>query len=204
VVDHLRAAHACHTVILYGSLGALAPEPDPASDLDVMAVSAQGPARRDSSIVAGLALDAWIYPAPAESIDESYLVLLRDGAVLAEEGSSGRDLIERARRVFARGPAPVESAERAHRLAWARRTVGRVRARGAGSGEGRYRRAVLLVELLEWWFRLRSMWFLGPRDALAWLEAHRPDDHRALAAALDPAATPDDLARAVDRVFAHD
>lgn len=203
VVDHLRAAHDCHTVVLYGSLRALGPDAAPWSDVDVMAISGAGPPRRDTSIVAGLALDAWIYPAPADAIADEYLILLRSAVVLAEQGSLGRDLVARARAVFERGPALIETSEHAHRLAWARRTVERIRAR-PDAGESRYRRATLVVELLEWWFRLRGQWFTGPRDALDLLAAQRPGDHAALTRSMAPDATPDDLQRAVDRVFATD
>lgn len=204
IVDHLRSAHACHTVVLYGSLRALGPDAKPWSDVDLMAMSHEGPARRDTSIVAGLALDAWIYPEPADAIEEGHLILLREGIVLVEEGSQGRNLVERARRIYERGPKPTDAAERAHRLAWATRTVARLRAHPPESGEMRFRKATLVVELLEWWFTLRGMWFLGPRAGLEWLAANRPPAHADLSCALDPSCTPNELARAIDAVFLQD
>jgi hypothetical protein len=57
-----------------------------------------------------------------------------------------------------------------------------------GDAEGNYRRAWLLTALLEDWFQLRGLWYLGPKNALAHLRIHEPGLHDAFETALGPDA----------------
>ena len=57
-----------------------------------------------------------------------------------------------------------------------------------GDAEGNYRRAMLLYQLLEDYFRAQDRWYLGPKASFAWLAAHDPAAYRAFQAALAPGA----------------
>jgi hypothetical protein len=63
--------------------------------------------------------------------------------------------------------------------------------------EADYRRAWLLMALLEDYFALRHLWYLGPKRSFRWLEAHEPRVHAAFREALRPGADVDAIRRLV-------
>jgi hypothetical protein len=111
----------------------------------------------------------------------------------------GARLLARLAAVDAAGPQPLAPDEAAARRVWAQKMVARIR---RGDLEAHYRRAWLLTALLEDWFLLRRRWYRGPKEALRWLEAHAPEAHAAFAAALDPGADVEAIARLAAQVTA--
>jgi len=97
-------------------------------------------------------------------------------------------------------PPPVPRAELEARRTWCKKMVGRVRRGGPADVEAHYRRAWLLVDLLELYFVLRGKHFTGPKESLLWLAAHDEDAHQAFAAALVPGAPVEAIEALVSRV----
>lgn len=64
-----------------------------------------------------------------------------------------------------------------------------------GDVTANYRRVSFLAELLDDYFKLRTLWYLGPKESLAWLEAHDERAYRAFEEALLPGAPLDAIAR---------
>jgi predicted nucleotidyltransferase len=186
--------HKCHTVILYGSRARGAA--DESSDWDVLGVRAEGPSIREALSLGDAWLDAFIHPeSHFEKLDEGTLRFL-GGRVLVDQHGFGKRLLERVAAFEKQGPPPL--ADEAAIRAWYPKMLARI---ARGDIEARYRRAWLRFDALEAWFRLRRMWYRGPKESFAYLAAHDPAAYAVFARALDPAATDDDLAALVASVL---
>ncbi len=182
--------HRCHTVILYGSRAK--GTADAGSDWDVLGVRSEGASMREARPLGDAWLDAFIHPeSHFEKLDEGCLRFL-DGRVLVDQQGFGKRLLERIAAFERQGPPPL--ADEAALRAWYPKMLARI---ARGDVEARYRRAWLLFDALEAWFRLRGKWYRGPKESLAWMAAHEPAAHAVFARALDPASNDDDLAALV-------
>lgn len=182
--------HRCHTVILYGSRAK--GTADPGSDWDVLGVRAEGASMREARPLGDAWLDAFIHPeSHFEKLDEGCLRFL-DGQVLVDQQGFGKRLLERIAAFERQGPPPL--ADEAALRAWYPKMLARI---ARGDVEARYRRAWLLFDALEAWFRLRGKWYRGPKESLAWMSAHEPAAYAVFARALEPSSNDDDLAALV-------
>jgi predicted nucleotidyltransferase len=189
--------HGCHTVILYGSWAR--GDATGESDIDVLCIRDDGPSFRDSRLVDGIYLDAFVYPVTAfASIDPALLRIL-GGAVLRERDGLGDQLLGRVNDLFARGPDPIADDDRHARIVWAHRCLDRIR--GADEAEADYRRMYLLVQALDDWFTLRGRWFPGSKEGFAWLRRHDPAAYERFAAAFRPNASHEAIAALVRAVY---
>lgn len=186
--------HKCHTVLLYGSRAH--DRASVGSDWDVLGVRADGPSVREARSLGDGWLDAFIHPeAHFEKLDEGCLRFL-DGRVLVDQRGFAKNLLSRITAFEKQGPPPL--ADEAAMRAWYPKMLARV---SRGDVEARYRRAWLLFDSLEAWFRLRRRWYRGPKESLAWLAANEPAVHAIFARALEPTANDDDLAALVSCVL---
>lgn len=70
-----------------------------------------------------------------------------------------------------------------------------------GDMESKYRRVELLFQALENYFKLRGLWYRGPKAGLPWLARHDPELYTAFARAFEPHASLEDLRALVQRVL---
>lgn len=196
IVAELADSHGVHTILLYGSRAD--GSPGPASDYDIAAFAAVDRTIRITRQEGETFLDVFVYPEQQLDSNSEEFLKLAGGLVLREREDVGRRLIERAGRLLEAGPDPLPADERAALRDWARKMLLRIR---RGDAEGDYRRVWLLTELLPDYFRLRGLWYLGPKKALVWLAAHDPAVHDAFVAALAPGAGDGALAALVDLVL---
>lgn len=196
IVAELAASHGAHTILLYGSRAD--GSAGPASDCDIAAFAAVDRTIRITRQEGETFLDVFVYPEQQLESGADEFLKLAGGLVLREREDAGRRLIERAGRLLEAGPDPLPADERAALRDWARKMLLRIR---RGDAEGDYRRVWLLTELLPDYFRLRSLWYLGPKKALAWLADNDAAVHAAFVAALAPGAGDAALAALVDRVL---
>jgi hypothetical protein len=180
----LDACHPARAIVLYGSHadGSATPE----SDHDLACFADVTASVRDARWCHGTFLDAFVYP--MSKLDEEpgdELLKLREAVVLRDVDGRAAALIERVRQRHAAGPAPVPPDELQVMRVWAWKMVDRA---ARGDAEGNYRRHWLLMQLLEDYFALRARWYLGPKRALAWLQAHEPDVFALFERALAPEA----------------
>ena len=70
-----------------------------------------------------------------------------------------------------------------------------------GDVEGNYRRHWLLYQLLDDYFYLRRLWYLGPKESFTWLKTNDPPAYDAFVTALKPAAPDAGIASLVDLVL---
>jgi hypothetical protein len=194
-VYELTVKHGCHTVILYGSRsrGDFTDE----SDYDLAGFRDSGPGLRDARLLNGKYLDAFIYPHAETEGHEKNFLHLRNGTVLTEQKEYGTNLLERIEQVFKAGPSVLSEDEKAALRVWIRKMLKRST---QGDVEGDHRRAWLQFELLQIYFQLRNLWYLGSKESLDWISRHDPAAFEAFKKALKPGATHSDLenlARAV-------
>jgi predicted nucleotidyltransferase len=188
VIQELTQHHGCHTVVLYGSRAR--GDATGESDWDVAGVRPERDGIfdvvRDARLFHGAYLDAFVYTESALSkLDDEELLKFVGGRVVLERDSTGSELLERARAVEARGPAPLRDDQERMERTWVEKTLARA---GRGDTEGNFRRVWLLVDLLPLYFRLRGRWYRGPKESLVWLALHDPVTSRAFERALSPGA----------------
>jgi predicted nucleotidyltransferase len=199
IIEELKTRHGCHTIILYGSRAR--DEHNDSSDYDVLGVRPAGEREHDAREFEGGYLDAFIYSEPALATLEPDMIRLRSGRVLLEKNGSGRQLIARANELFAAGPKPLPEQEARALRAWVVKTLSRISRGGPEDVEANYRRVWLLHDLLELYFKLRTQWYLGPKEALLWLRQNDPAAYAAFEAALRTDASRGALRVLADRVL---
>ena len=197
IASALMAAHGCHTTILYGSRAR--GDATVHSDVDLICIREDGPAVRDARIVNGLYLDAFIYPETSLKTLEPSLLRVLGGVVLRERGGFGSALLTQLQELHDRGPAPLPEDERRALIVWSRKMLDRFR--GQRGLEASYRRMSLLPQALEDYFRLRSLWFRGSKEAFAWLLQHDSPAYTAFERAADPGASDGDFSELVQLVY---
>lgn len=192
ICTELSQRRGVHTVLLYGSRANGTEDQD--SDYDIAAFGPCEQAVRDTRMVGGGFLDAFIYPDSLLLQPGAELLKLRRSVVLVQRTQEADRFLQGLEALFAQGPAALPPDEISARKAWAWKMVARLE---RGDAEGHYRRAWLLTSLLEDYFALRQQWFEGPKKALRWLREQDPATAAALAAALQPGALPETIRLAV-------
>jgi hypothetical protein len=92
--------------------------------------------------------------------------------------------------LFERGPERLPPDEIQARKTWALKMASRSQ---RGDTEGNFRRAWLLVALLEDYFLIRGQWYQGPNKALRWLHEYDPASYQAFSLALQPNASQESI-----------
>jgi predicted nucleotidyltransferase len=187
--------YGAHTVHLYGSRanGTHGPE----SDFDIAAFAAVDATVRVARFHEGQYLDAFIYPERIlENATEEHLRLLGSKVVLQKEGCGDSFLISLAE-IYRQGPKPKPAYEVEMLKVWAHKMARRME---RGDDEGNYRRVWLLTAILEDYFHIHGLWWLGPKKALQWLETNDTPTHKRFASALKPTASSQAIVDLVERV----
>lgn len=197
IVDELVASWGAHTILLYGSRADGSAGPD--SDWDIAAFADLPDVVRITRPFEATFLDVFVCPeSQLETPTPEHLKLV-GAVVLMERDGAGQRLLHRLDDLLSAGPAALPADELQARRDWARKMLVRIR---RGDAEGHYRRAWLLMALLEDYFALRGLWYRGPKKSLSWLSRHDPAAHAAFVAALEPGAPYDAIAALVDIVLA--
>ena len=184
VCNELIATHAVHTILLYGSRADESASTD--SDYDVAAFGAIGKSFRVARLVDGAYLDVFVYPETLLLDPTEEYLKLRGSHVVMQRSDEAEDFLSKLEGIFRRGPEPLPSDEIAARKVWAHKMVARMR---RADFEGNYRRVWLLTALLEDYFHLRGLWYLGPKKALRWLQQFDISTYDAMQLALRPNAS---------------
>jgi predicted nucleotidyltransferase len=195
LAEDLRTRHGCHTVILYGSRAGGDARPE--SDYDLAGFGAAKATYRDARTLRGRYVDAFVHP-EAKLLDPPRdLLHVRGGVVLFEKDGAGARFLAALEEMFKAGPERLPDDEIAALRVWAWKMLDRA---AASDTEGDYRRAWLLMALLEDYFALRHRWYLGPKRGFQWLAANEPAVHAAFAEALRPGVDPAAIERLVAMV----
>lgn len=195
ICDELVAAHGVHTILLYGSRADASANAD--SDYDIAAFGPVAKEFRVARVLHGAYLDVFVYPADALAAPGVEFLKLRGSRIIRQRGTDADDALATLNAVFDRGPELLPADEIEARKVWAHKMLARMQ---RGDPEGHYRRSWLLMALLEDYFQLRGLWYLGPKKALRWLQQADPATHAAMVQALAPGAGDDAIAALVQRV----
>ncbi len=165
IVVLLQETYNTPTVILYGSRAR--GNQTATSDYDIACFGIDCKPVRHAQIHNGAYIDAWIYPQEKLENPDKSLLHIRDGVVITQESTLGDKCLEKINLLYRQGPEPLPQWEIEVKRVWIDKMLDRITNLDT---EGQYRRVWLLFELLENYFALRNLWYLGPKESFAWLK----------------------------------
>jgi hypothetical protein len=183
VISMLEEKFGCHSFVLYGSHASQ--QANAASDVDICAFRPASEEIRCSKLWNTHLLDIWIYPDNNLEQSAQKLIRLRNGIVLKEQAGTATKCIDLARKRFAQGPPEIPEWDIEVKKAWIEKTLVRIQ---SSDPESNYRRAWLLYSLLENYFEFRKLWYLGPKESMAWLEQNDSNAFALFSKSLAPGA----------------
>ncbi|MCD4484128.1 nucleotidyltransferase domain-containing protein [Chromobacterium vaccinii] len=183
IVAELERDERLHTVLLYGSRAD--GSANQGSDYDIAAFGTVPQMTRDTRCIDGEYLDLFLYPDSVLDEPSDAHLSLRGAKVLRQRGDEASHFLNRLEALHAAGPEALPEDELQARRDWAHKMAARIQ---RGDVEGDYRRAWLLMALLEDYFALRGLWYEGPKKALRWLARHDEQSRQAFEQALKPNA----------------
>jgi len=198
IVQTLTVDHGCHAVILYGSRAR--GDFQPTSDWDVAGIRETGATAplRVARAFHGAWLDAFVYAEAAFTVIDPELLRFLPARILVDGRGFAKTLLERVDALDQKGPPLLPEGEDEMVRVWYAKMLVRI---ARGDLESKYRRVELLFQALEEYFKLRGLWYRGPKAGLPWLARHDLETHAAFASALEPNASLEDLRALVQRVL---
>jgi predicted nucleotidyltransferase len=188
VCDDLVTVHGAHTILLYGSRADGSATHD--SDYDLAAFAPTEKTMRDARLMNGAYLDIFVYPESMLKNPGEELLKLRGSRVILQRVGEADAFLRALDQLFERGPERLPPDEIQARKIWALKMASRSQ---RGDTEGNFRRAWLLVALLEDYFLIRGRWYQGPKKALLWLQECDPATWQAFSSALQPNASQESI-----------
>lgn len=180
IITYLTKIYAPSVILPYGSYASGTNNQD--SDFDALVVTDRPGSGHDSSMVAGVRLDVFLYPPQhfQEAFDPEEIVQIFDGTPVVDQEGLGAELLRRVGAYLdAYQAKPRERV--AQDVAWCGKMARRCQ---RGDPEGFYRWHWLLRDSLEIYYDLRGRYFFGPKKALAAMEREDPISYRLYAQAL--------------------
>lgn len=188
--DYLIKKYNPHTLILYGSRAR--GDFSVTSDIDIACFCDEIPATKEALLFHEVYLDAWIYPLSyMSSVSDDALRFSESLLVLDKHGYGARYLAAVQERLKL-GPEKLSQSDREHLIHWINKMLGRVRYDDPG---GNYRKAWLQFELLETYFKLRGLWFLGDKKSFAYLKENDKEGYQLFVASYGDLQNYDNLKR---------
>jgi len=166
-LEELKKMYAPHTIILYGSHARN--EATETSDIDIACFCDRPDKQKDARLFHGVYLDAWVYPTAFLNSIPDEALRFGDGKVVYERQGLGSDYLAKVRKKLADGKPPISEADKAHLQEWVMKMLERVNEKDL---DGNYRRTWLQFELLEIYFEIRDLWYLGSKKSFKYLQQH--------------------------------
>ena len=174
IVDYLHRTYAPLSIILYGSYAD--GSSSQASDFDALVISGGSDTNHDTSIVQGVQLDVFVYPAAlfAGEIDCDEFIQIHGGKLLHDPDGIGAALMQRIAAYVEQLPCK-SAADISASITWCRKMLQRT---GRGDCEGMFRWHWLLTESLEIFLDACGQRYQGPKKALRWMAQAQPEAFR--------------------------
>ena len=172
ILRYLTETYRPEAIITYGSYADGSANEH--SDFDALLI-AEGACAHDGSVVGGVTLDVFLYPASAFAGDYAAedFVQVYDGVIEWDQNGTARKLQEKVREYLQN---KVRSAEEIRQeIGWCQKMLLRTEREDA---EGYFRRHWLLTDSLEIYFDTIGQPYFGPKKALRYLAAHDAEAYR--------------------------
>jgi uncharacterized protein len=181
IVQTLTIDHGCHAIILYGSRAR--GDFQSTSDWDVAGICETGEIvpLRVARAFHGAWLDAFVYAEAAFAVADPELLRFLPSRILVDERGFAKSLLERLATLDQQGPPPLPEGEDEMVRLWYAKMLLRI---ARGDLESKYRQVEMLFQAFDNYFKLRRLWYRGPKAGLPWLATHDPETYAAFARAL--------------------
>jgi len=180
IIEYITRKYHPLSLILYGSYANGTNTTN--SDFDALVISSKHERFHDTSVVDGVALDVFVYPATyfegEYSCDE--FLPIADGKILTDIEGRGKALQARVFSYLENLPNKTTEEIRAN-LDWCVKMVKRAK---TADPEGLFRHHWLLIDSLEIFCDTQSHAYLGPKKTLQWMEEAHPEAFAHYASAL--------------------
>ncbi|HAU1387087.1 TPA: nucleotidyltransferase domain-containing protein [Legionella pneumophila] len=163
--------YGCHTIILYGSRAR--GDYTDLSDYDVIGIRTEGESFRIARYEERnqVYFDLFVYSeVDFITIQEAHLNI-HEGKILIEKNQFGQKLLERVNKEIKK-PVFLSKNELEVRKVWYEKMLNRAKRRDI---EGVYRHIWMLHTLIEDYFAVRNIRYLGPKKGLQYLSQHAPE-----------------------------
>lgn len=164
-IDKLKQKYDPLFIVLYGSI----PRGDwtISSDIDIACVCEAPDNNKISPSIEGVRLDVWFYSETELDATAPEFFRFLNGRLYFDEQGKGADFLRALNAEYLKGPTPITGSERLRLQSW----VASMLERAQGTDvEANFRRTWLPCELLEIYFQWRGQWYLGSKQAFAWLK----------------------------------
>ena len=180
ILEYLKSAYAPLAIIVYGSYADGSNNEH--SDFDALVIVPEGEEHHDTSVVEGVRLDVFVYPADSleGEIDCEAFIQVADGQLALDTEGRAEALVRRVRDYIASLPGKTE-AEVQDGIAWCEKMLERAQ---RGDAEGFYRWHWLLADSLEIYCDAAGRRYLGPKKTLRWMESQEPEAYACYTRAL--------------------
>lgn len=195
IIAYLKSTYQVHTIIIYGSRARN--ETTNTSDYDILAVRKHGEYAKECRIFKGFYLDAFIYSEEAILQPDNYMIRIKDGIVLSQHNNIGDFLLTKIKKLYKEGPKKTPDWERNEIKIWVEKMLNRSIVNDI---EGNFRLHWLLYDLLECYFKLRDLWYLGPKESFKWLKENDLTTYEAFDKALKLSTRIQDVNDLVKRI----
>ncbi len=195
VTSDIQREHGCHTIILYGSRAR--GDITDVSDYDIIGIKKSGEFQRVCKIVDGFYLDAFIYSEQYIKSTNDSLIRIKDGKVICQKDNYGDILLKKINDLFLHGVPNTPEWEKNEICVWTRKMLQRAERNDI---EGNFRRHWLLHDLLECYFKIRDIWFLGPKESFKWLKDNDQITYAVFEVALKYDSSISDIEKLINRV----
>ena len=167
IIDYLETKYDPECLILYGSYADGTFNAN--SDLDALILADVPQEYHDVSVVEGIQLDVFVYPASKELKPENYPQLYHCRIVIDRKGR-GQNLCDAVKNHI--DHSPVKSCEEIEKdIVWCEKMLSRAQRADA---EGYYRWHWVLCDSLEFYSAIRGWYYFGPKKTLLLMKKHDP------------------------------
>lgn len=167
--QELIEKYAPHTIILYGSHARN--EATETSDIDMACFCDRPDELKDARLFHGTFLDVWVYPTASLNSIPKEALRFGDGKVIYDTQGLGIEYLAKVKQILAEGKPPMSDADREHLQKWVMKMFERAHYNDL---DGNYRRTWLQHDLLEIYFDIRGLWFLGSKKSFNYLKQCDP------------------------------
>ncbi|MDA8441755.1 MAG: nucleotidyltransferase domain-containing protein [Peptococcaceae bacterium] len=192
--NYLVNKYGCHLIILYGSYAT--GEYTAESDIDVVCFCDDVGVENDTTVLSGRQLDAWIYSTGSLNNIEPYLHIT-DGKVIFDQRGLGGAFLSQIAERYAKEPEQLSEEQKQFLKRWLQKML---RRSTKGDPEGDYRFHWMLTDSLEIYFKIKGLWFMGPKKSLKWLNQNDAYTYTLFKSALVRGATSSDVARLIHHI----